>query len=99
MKTHNRWVVLAACVVINLCLGAGYAWSVFQGPLVEMFGFTPAQATIAFSISFGMGLIGMILFGPLQDKKGPRRESAWPTAAPRRRRWPCFPTNGASPAG
>lgn len=73
MKTHNRWLVLAACVVINLCLGAGYAWSVFQGPLVELFGFTHAQATIAFSISFGMGPVGMILFGPLQDKRGPRR--------------------------
>ena len=58
-----------------------------------------SEAIGADQVDVGMGLIGMILFGPLQDKKGPRRESAWPTAAPRRRRWPCFPTNGASPAG
>lgn len=70
MKTHNRWVVLAACVVINLCLGAGYAWSVFQGPLVEMFGFTPAQATIAFSISFSMGPVGMIYSGRCRTRRG-----------------------------
>lgn len=29
MKTCNRWLILAACIMINLCLGAGYAWSVF----------------------------------------------------------------------
>ena len=58
--------------MINLCLGAGYAWSVFQGPLVELFGFSAAKATLAFSISFGMGPVGMILFGPILDKRGPR---------------------------
>ena len=72
MKTCNRWLILAACIIINLCLGAGYAWSVFQGPLVELFGFSAAKATLAFSISFGMGPVGMILFGPILDKRGPR---------------------------
>lgn len=72
MKTKNRWLILAACIVINLCLGAGYAWSVFQAPLIEKFSWTTAQASLAFSISFAMVPISMILFGSLQDKKGPK---------------------------
>lgn len=71
-KTTNRWLILAACILINLCLGAGYAWSVFQAPLIEKFGWTTAQASLAFSISFGMVPISMIIFGSLQDKKGPK---------------------------
>lgn len=72
MKNTNRWFILAACIIINLCLGAGYAWSVFQGPLIEQFGWTTAQASLAFSISFAMVPVSMIIFGPMQDKKGPK---------------------------
>lgn len=71
--TKNRWVILAACIVINLCLGAGYAWSVFQGPLMELFGWTTAQASLAFSLSFAMVPVAMIIFGPRQDKDGPKK--------------------------
>lgn len=63
---------MAACILINLCLGAGYAWSVFQAPLIELFSWTTAQASLAFSISFAMVPIAMIVFGPMQDKKGPK---------------------------
>ncbi|MDO5713744.1 MAG: OFA family MFS transporter [Tissierellia bacterium] len=72
-QTKNRWLILVACVLINLGLGAGYAWSVFQGPLMEQFGWTTAQASLAFSISFAMVPIAMIIFGPRQDKEGPRK--------------------------
>ena len=68
----NRWLILIACVIINLCLGAGYAWSVFQTPLMELFSWTTSQASLAFSISFAMVPVGMIIFGPLQDKYGPK---------------------------
>lgn len=68
----NRWIILIACVLINLALGAGYAWSVFQGPLMEEFGWTTSQASLAFSISFAMVPVAMMVFGPLQDKIGPK---------------------------
>lgn len=72
-KKKNRVVILVACVIINLCLGAGYAWSVFQGPLIELFSWTKAQASLAFSISFAMVPVAMIIFGPKLDKEGPRK--------------------------
>ncbi|RVU54303.1 OFA family MFS transporter [Anaerosphaera multitolerans] len=72
-RTDNRWLILISCIIINLCLGAGYAWSVFQGPLMSEFGWTTAQASLAFSISFAMVPVAMIIFGPRQDKEGPRK--------------------------
>lgn len=72
MFTKNRWFILIACIIINLSLGAGYAWSVFQGPLIEKFSWTTAQTSLAFSISFAMVPIGMIIFGKIQDEKGPK---------------------------
>ena len=73
-KTVNRWIILLAAVVTNLCLGAGYAWSVFQAALLEA---NPAwvqtQTNIAYSISFAMVPIGMIIFGPKVDQDGPKK--------------------------
>ena len=33
----NRWAILIASVLINMCIGSAYAWSVFQKPLIGMF--------------------------------------------------------------
>jgi hypothetical protein len=38
----DRYVVLAASVAIQLCLGGVYAWSVFVTPLVSEYGFSTA---------------------------------------------------------
>ena len=40
MPTHvpNRWVIAAAGVVMQIALGAVYAWSVFRIPLTATFG-------------------------------------------------------------
>ena len=40
----KRWFVLIASLAINLCIGTGYAWSVFAKPLMEQFGWAAAQA-------------------------------------------------------
>lgn len=73
-KKVNRWVILLAAVVTNLCLGAGYAWSVFQAALLEANpDWAQTQTAIAYSISFAMVPLGMIIFGPKLDELGPRR--------------------------
>lgn len=75
-KTPNRWLILCAAIVTNLCLGAGYAWSVFQKALLEVnasSGWILSQTSIAFSISFAMVPVGMIIFGPKIDKDGPKK--------------------------
>lgn len=75
-KTPNRWLILAASILTNLSLGAGYAWSVFQKALLETNadkGWVLSQTSLAFSISFAMVPLGMILFGPRVDKLGPKK--------------------------
>lgn len=70
-EQHNyRWIVLAASTIINLCVGAIYAFSVFAGPLSEHHGWTLGQVMIAFSINAAIAPIPMILGGRILDKGG-----------------------------
>lgn len=75
-KTPNRWIILLASILTNLSLGAGYAWSVFQKALLETNadkGWVLSQTSLAFSISFAMVPVGMIIFGPKVDQMGPKK--------------------------
>lgn len=68
----KRWLVLIGSLLINLCIGCGYAWSVFSGPLREHFGWDASQAALVFTIANGVSPIVMITGGKIQDKFGPR---------------------------
>ncbi|WP_062532147.1 L-lactate MFS transporter [Jeotgalibaca dankookensis] len=73
-KQKNRWFILAASIITNLALGAGYAWSVFQTALLEVnTGWTLSETSLAFSISFAMVPVGMIICGPIVDKHGRKK--------------------------
>jgi hypothetical protein len=39
-RVANRWLIAAAGVVMQLALGAVYAWSVFRNPLRDEFGWS-----------------------------------------------------------
>ena len=75
-KVLNRWLVVVGAILIQLCLGAIYAWSAFTGKLCDLKGeycFTASQSQAIFS----MGLASFALFmafigGPWQKKSGPR---------------------------
>jgi MFS transporter, OFA family, oxalate/formate antiporter len=72
MRTINRWVIAAAGVLMQVALGAVYAWSVFRAPLVKQFGWSISEVTLTFTISiFVLGLAAF--FGGLWlNRKGPR---------------------------
>ncbi len=59
--TPNRWTIAAAGVVMQVALGAIYAWSVFRTPLVEQFGWTISQVTLTFTIA--IFVVGFATFG------------------------------------
>lgn len=77
--TKRRWIVLAACCVANLCIGAIYAWSVFAGPMAEHLNglhgtaLTAADLAIVFSIANGDAFITTISGGYFDNKIGSRR--------------------------
>lgn len=68
----NRWLLLAASIIANLCIGSAYAWSVFSLPLRELFNWSATEVNVAYSICLGMIPLAMIVAGKLQDKYGPR---------------------------
>src|SRR5471032_3371287 len=69
----NRWVIAAAGVVMQVALGAVYAWSVFRIPLTQSFGWTIPQVTFAFTIA--IFVLGFAAFagGLWMRRAGPRQ--------------------------
>jgi MFS transporter, OFA family, oxalate/formate antiporter len=70
--TANRWIVAAAAIVTQVCLGAVYGWSVFVAPLVAMTGWTLTQVSLTFTLAIAFLGVGTILGGLWQDRAGPR---------------------------
>ena len=46
----NRWLIAASAVGIHLCIGSVYAWSVFNLPLENAFGWAKSDIAIRQSI-------------------------------------------------
>lgn len=69
---ENRWLVVVGALIIQICLGAIYSWSVFVNPLKEIFSYTTTQTQIIFSLALATFALIMIFAGKLQDKMGPR---------------------------
>ena len=67
-----RWGYLALGVVLLLCLGLIYAWSVFRAPLEAEFGWSKAQTSVTFSVSMTMFCLGGLASGVVTGRKGPR---------------------------
>lgn len=71
-KVMNRWLVVIGAVLIQLCLGAIYAWSVFTPPL-KAAGWTNAQTQMVFSAGLALFAIVMVAAGRMMPKVGPRK--------------------------
>jgi OFA family oxalate/formate antiporter-like MFS transporter len=73
-KVTNRWLVVVGGILIQLCLGAIYAWSAFTKELeAAPFSFTKTQTQVIFSVGLATFAVVMALFaGKWQKKAGPR---------------------------
>ncbi|MBN1884198.1 MAG: MFS transporter, partial [Candidatus Krumholzibacteriota bacterium] len=77
-KVMNRWIVVVGAILIQLCLGAIYAWSVFTKqitiPVADggLYGFSTKQAMGVFSAGLVTFAVVMVLAGRLQARIGPR---------------------------
>jgi len=74
----GRWVLVALGLIINLCLGSIYSWSVFVKPLTDYYTGVLGQAVTAndilmpFSVFLAFFAIAMPFTGKFIDKYGPR---------------------------
>ena len=68
----NRWLIAAAGVVMQVALGAVYAWSVFRKPLSDAYGTGVSEVNTTFSIAI-LSLGFAAFFGGLwMNRSGPR---------------------------
>lgn len=70
--TTNRWGIAATGVVMQIALGAVYAWSVFRIPLTKAFGWTISEVTLTFTIAILMLGFAAFVGGHWMRKSGPR---------------------------
>ena len=50
-KLPNRWIVCLLGIALQICLGTAYAWSYFQKPLGDAFGWSNSMTAWAFSLA------------------------------------------------
>jgi MFS transporter, OFA family, oxalate/formate antiporter len=75
MNTNNstRWLIAAAGFLMQVTLGAVYAWSVFRIPLTKTYGWTVSQVTMTFELAILMLGIASFVGGLWMKRVGPRR--------------------------
>ena len=69
----SRWAIAAAGVVMQIALGAVYAWSVFRIPLSKQFGWSISEVTLTFTLAILMLGFAAFAGGLWMRRAGPRK--------------------------
>ena len=68
----NRWGIAVAGFVLQMALGAVYAWSVFRVPLAKQFLWSNEEITLTFTISIFVLGVSAFFGGLWLNRQGPR---------------------------
>ena len=69
----NRWLIAVSGVAIHISIGSVYAWSVFNLPLENAFGWAKSDIAITFSLAiFFLGMSAAIM-GHFVERHGPSK--------------------------
>jgi OFA family oxalate/formate antiporter-like MFS transporter len=72
-KRHNNPLpAIIAALVVQLCVGILYLWSVFKTPIVTAFNWNASAAGMVSSYMIFAFVFGNLIGGFLNDKKGPK---------------------------
>jgi len=71
-RTPNRWFVVLGAILMQLSLGAIYAWSVFTPSLIDA-GWSKVETQIVFAVGLAAFALVMVVAGRLLAKFGPRK--------------------------
>ncbi len=68
----NRWAIAFAGVIVMICLGTVYSWSIFTRPLIATQHWSNTTTTWAFALAIFFLGVGAVIGGRWQDRAGPR---------------------------
>jgi len=69
----GRWIFVILGLIINICIGSVYAWSVFSKPLAKIFSIGAAESLLPYTISLAVFAITMPFVGGSLDRFGPKK--------------------------
>lgn len=73
MKAESgRWFYVFFGLIINICLGAIYAFSLFRSPLEKLWGINATESGLPYMIFLAMFAFAMPFAGNLMQKWGPK---------------------------
>ena len=72
---HGWWIVTVSAIGLLFCYisTVGFTFGVFTNPLIEEFGWSRTEISLAFSLSLIAMCLAMPVVGPLVDRYGPKR--------------------------
>ncbi|AGB40833.1 sugar phosphate permease [Halobacteroides halobius DSM 5150] len=71
-KESKRWIYIPLGLIIFMCMGTVYSWSVFRKPLQEFFNVGATESGLPYMLFLVSYAIGMPIAGGYIDKYGPR---------------------------
>jgi MFS transporter, OFA family, oxalate/formate antiporter len=72
-RLPNRWGIAVAAVLMQICLGAVYGWSVFKIPLMKTQHWSETSVQLNFTLAILFLGVGTVIGGLWQDRVGPRK--------------------------
>lgn len=69
----NRWLIAACALGIHISIGSVYAWSVFNLPLENAFGWEKSDIAITFSLAIFFLGVSAAIMGHFVERHGPRK--------------------------
>jgi MFS transporter, OFA family, oxalate/formate antiporter len=69
----GRWLYVLLGLIMNVCLGAVYAYSIFLGPVKKAFNSSAFSSILPFMVFLAFFSILMFFGGRLMEKLGPRK--------------------------
>lgn len=72
MRKQSPWVPIAACLVVQVCVGILYLWSALKQNMVQAYGWDSGAANMVSSYMILAFVLGNFGGGLVNDKRGPK---------------------------
>ena len=72
VEKNNRWIYIPLGLIIFMCMGTVYSWSVFKKPIEELFKISATQSGMPYTFFLIFYAVTMPIAGGFIDKYGPK---------------------------